>query len=233
MATKLVNVEGIGPLTLYKHKKSRSIRISLLHDGRVRVSLPTWLPYQAGINFAISKSDWILKRKRPLQSTLIDGQAVGKAHHLALIPDITTKIISSRLTGVQAVVTYPISLQTDNKQIQAAAQAVSIRALRKQAEQLLPQRLARLANQYGFHYKSVVIRQLKSRWGSCSQHQEITLSLFLMQLPWHLIDYVLLHELIHTTHLHHGPDFWNEFQRVLPGAKQLRHEIRSFRPAIV
>ena len=53
-----------------------------------------------------------------------------------------------------------------------------------------------------------------------------------MQLPWALIDYVLLHELSHTKALHHGPDFWKVFEAVLPGAKQRRKELKDFKPAI-
>jgi len=49
---------------------------------------------------------------------------------------------------------------------------------------LLPQRLQAFATQTGFSYRSVSVKQLKSRWGSCNTEKEITLNLFLMQLPW-------------------------------------------------
>jgi len=53
-----------------------------------------------------------------------------------------------------------------------------------------------------------------------------------MQLPWELIDYVILHELTHTEYMHHGPDFWQALEKVRPQAKQFRREIRKFRPTI-
>jgi len=97
---------------------------------------------------------------------------------------------------------------------------------------LLPQRLDQLAAQNGLNYSSVAIRQLKSRWGSCSSAKHITLNLFLMQLPWHLIDYVLLHELTHTKVLRHGPPFWEELEKHAPGARKLRREISAYQPII-
>jgi predicted metal-dependent hydrolase len=117
--------------------------------------------------------------------------------------------------------------------VQNAARKASIRALRKEAEVLLPQRLQTLAQQTGLGYASVTVKQLKSRWGSCSADKDITLNLFLMQLPWHLIDYVLIHELTHTKVMRHGPPFWAEMESHLAGAKALRKEISKQQPILI
>jgi predicted metal-dependent hydrolase len=53
-----------------------------------------------------------------------------------------------------------------------------------------------------------------------------------MQLPWHLIDYVLLHELTHTKVMRHGAPFWEELERHAPTAKLLRKEINTHRPLL-
>jgi predicted metal-dependent hydrolase len=81
-------------------------------------------------------------------------------------------------------------------------------------------------------YHSVKVKRLASRWGSCSSNKVITLNFFLMQLPWPLIDYVLIHELIHTRHMNHSPDFWNDFERIHPGAKNTRNILKQYRPVI-
>ena len=102
-------------------------------------------------------------------------------------------------------------------------------ALRHEAKRLLPVRLKALAEQYGFSYKSVKIQSSKSRWGSCSSSRNINLSLNLMLLPAHLIDYVLLHELCHTVEMNHGERFWLQMSRVTNNqAKLLRKELKSF-----
>src|SRR5262249_22487168 len=126
----------------------------------------------------------------------------------------------------------PLTLTASDVEVQRIAEAASIRALRRQAEQLLPQRLAGLATKHGFRYRSVAVKRLKSRWGSCDQHKNIVLNLFLMQLPWECIDYVLIHELVHTEVLRHGPDFWAAMARELPDVKRLRKQMRQYQPVL-
>lgn len=218
------------PITIYKRKTSRSLRLSITAKGEIRVSIPTWAPYRSGLEFAKSRQAWI-QNQRPASRLLEHGQPIGKAHRLIFVSDPSAQRPRSRLAANQVVVTHA-QLETHATDIQKVAEAASIRALRAQAEKLLPQRLADLASVHGFTYKSVKIKQLKSRWGSCDQHQNIVLNLFLMQLPWHCIDYVLLHELVHTKVLRHGPDFWREMEAVLPNVKQVRKELRSHQPIL-
>lgn len=233
MATKQVSIPNIGDITLYKRRGNRSLRLSIGANGDVRVSLPYWLPYKAGEQFAMSKSDWILANRSTATTTpLLHGHAIGKAHHIHFEASPVAASITTRIAANEIRVTFPASLTHADKAVQDAALKASIRALRKEAEALLPQRLQALAAQTGFAYKSVAIKQLKSRWGSCSSEQEIVLNLFLMQLPWHLIDYVLVHELTHTKVMRHGLPFWREMQRHLPTAKQLRKQINTYQPIL-
>lgn len=233
MATKTINIPEIGTVTLYKRRGNRSLRLSLGAGGEIRVSLPTWVPYKAGEQFARSRASWIAAHRRPQGGGLRHGQAIGKAHRLYFAPSLAATKITTRLKQNHIEITHPSAYEHLHPEVQKAARSASIRALRKEAEHLLPQRLRDLARQTGFSYQNVGIKQLKSRWGSCSADQKITLNLFLMQLPWHLIDYVLLHELTHTKIMQHGAPFWAELQRHAPGAKQLRKEISAHHPILI
>jgi predicted metal-dependent hydrolase len=233
MATKQVDIPGIGPVALYKRRGNRSLRLSIASDGEVRVSMPYWLPYKAGEQFAISKTDWITENRRTSsRSSLQHGQAIGKAHHLHFNASAQATRISTRLKLSQIEVTHPAHITPHDAAVQNAARTAAIRALRKEAEQLLPYRLRQLAERDGFAFKSVGVKNLKSRWGSCTSQQDITLNLYLMQLPWHLIDYVLFHELTHTKVMQHGPPFWQELERHVPHAKLLRKEIGEYHPIL-
>jgi predicted metal-dependent hydrolase len=117
--------------------------------------------------------------------------------------------------------------------VQEAATKAVLCALRKEAEQHLPERLQDLARLHNFSYRTVSVRQLKSRWGSCDQDKNIKLNLYLMQLPWELIDYVLLHELVHTRVMQHGPVFWSAMADLEPNTPQLRKQIRAYKAAIL
>jgi|SRR5665213_3360597 len=230
MAVKHAEVPGLGKVTLYKRRGNRSISLSLSHDGQIRISLPTWVPYRAGLEFARTRTAWLAKKQAELQSKFVDGQAIGKAHHLTLNALASSDRVATRLKGTDVIVTHPVTMTPGNEAVQSAAQTASFRALKKEAESLLPQRLASLARQHDFSYREVRLRHLKSRWGSCSSAGTITLNVYLMQLPWQLIDYVLLHELIHTKVMKHNPDFWQLFEQHLPDAKKLRKDVHKYRP---
>lgn len=231
MAVKQIEIPGLGTVTIYKRRDSRSMRLSIGADGKLRVTMPMWLPYKVGEQFAASKSQWVDARRAPSRQ-LEHGQRVGKAHRLHFEPRLALTRINTRLHDNQVRIIHPPELSHQDAEVQKAARKACIRALRQEAEQLLPGRLQDLSTKTQLDFNSVDVKQLKSRWGSCSSRQEITLNLFLMQLPWHLIDYVLVHELSHTKIMQHGPPFWEEILKHLPNAKELRKEIATHQPVL-
>jgi predicted metal-dependent hydrolase len=231
MAQKTVFVPEIGELILSKRRGATNMRLSINAAGKVRVGMPYWAPYQAGVAFAKSKADWISKNLTAHSKQLLhDGDLVGKSHrlHFVFSPDQTST--NTRIS--QNAVTVSSPLELSNPLVQKKALTACERALKLEAEHLLIQRLKSLAHAHGYDFKKVQTRKLISRWGSCSSTKVITLSYYLMQLPWNLIDYVLIHELIHTRHMHHGKDFWNDFNKILPNARTLQKEIRKYKPLV-
>ena len=106
---------------------------------------------------------------------------------------------------------------------------VDVEQMRKEAKASLPRRVAELAHLYGFSYSNLTIRDSKTRWGSCSALNSISLSLYLMKVPEHLQDYVNLHELCHTVHHNHSVQFWALMDEVTDGkAHALRKELRKY-----
>ncbi|HET9098652.1 MAG TPA: SprT family zinc-dependent metalloprotease [Candidatus Saccharimonadales bacterium] len=219
------------PVRIYKRRKARHLRLSIDAAGNIKVSVPAWASYRSGLDFAKSKNQWIQKNYKP-KDILDDGQPIGKAHHLAFKPSLTSKQPTVRISGSLITITHPATANISDDDVQAAAERGSLRALKYQAETLLPQRLNSLALKHRLEYNSLSIKKMKSRWGSCDINKDIVLNLFLMQVPWELIDYVIIHELTHTQVLRHGPDFWNYIESLLPDAKSYRKKLRSHQPVM-
>lgn len=231
MAQKTYDIEGLGSVLVSKRRGTRNIRLSINSKGQARVSLPLWTPYSVGVAFAVQRKDWIAKHIEPSgQHLLRDNDRIGKSYRLRFRPSLQGSRLSARVGRNQITISVPPS--TNSREIQQKAKTASERALRAEAEQLLPVRLQQLANKHGYDYKSLQIKKLTSRWGSCSSTRQISLSYFLVQLPWEFIDYVILHELVHTRHLNHGTDFWRDFKSVLPDARQLQKKIRQYKPVV-
>ncbi len=103
-----------------------------------------------------------------------------------------------------------------------------IEQLRIKAKSYLPTRVAELAKQFGFSYGKVTIRAARTKWGCCTAQNNLSLSLFLMLLPRHLQDYVIVHELCHTVHHNHSAQFHALADRCLQGReKELARELRK------
>lgn len=232
MATKQIDIPGIGPVSFYKRKGNRSMRLSIGPSGDVRVSLPYWVPYRVAEEFVKAKHEWVAARQEKSTVLIEHGSHIGKSFRIYFNQESAASTVSSRVYHREIYITHPAALHASHQSVQAKAQAAGIRALKKEAERLLPGRLQSLADTHGFTFSSVGVKRLKSRWGSCSSNQEIILNLFLMQLPWYLIDYVLLHELTHTKHMEHGTAFWQELEKHLPNAKLLRNEINMYQPVL-
>ena len=91
------------------------------------------------------------------------------------------------------------------------------------------ERLGRLSEATGLKCEKLSIRASRTKWGSCSGRNHISLSLFLMTLPEHLRDYVIVHELCHTVHHDHSPRFHALVDRLVGGReKALNRELRAF-----
>ena len=109
-----------------------------------------------------------------------------------------------------------------------------LRELTLRARQQLLPRLAELAHTHGFRYVRASVRKSRTRWGSCSTRGTISLSVFLVLLPPHLQDYVMLHELCHTREMNHGPRFHSLLSSLVQGREaQLRRELRQHRALLL
>ena len=96
-----------------------------------------------------------------------------------------------------------------------------------EAKHALVRRLNEIAEIHGLNFAKVTIRKQKTRWGSCSAKNNISLNINLVRLPEKLRDYVMLHELVHTRIKNHSKKFWAELDKAVGGdskapAKKLR-----------
>ncbi len=232
MATKKIELEGVGPVTLVKSAQNRSLRLTVTANG-IRVSMPRWTPFSAGKAFAEHHAEWISRElaKRPT-AQLEAGQRIGKLHYLRFEQILDDKPPTSRVTGTEVVVRLQPSEHIEDPDVQQRAVTAAARALKREAEQLLPPRLRALSEKHGLGYKSVSVKSLKRRWGSCDSQKNIVFNLYLMDLSWEYIDYVICHELTHTVHMNHGPEFWKLLTQLNPRARDISRQLRNHQPTV-
>jgi hypothetical protein len=189
------------------------------------------MPYQTGLTFAMTQKKWILAHVPTQQLIEIkDGNRYGKEHILRIIPSTE---IRTRITKNEILIYCPTKNTSLPKEFIPTAKKAIYRALKKEAADLLDKRLVMHANNHHFNYKNSSFKSMKSRWGSCNSNLEITLNIYLLMLPWELIDYVIFHELSHTLHLNHSAAFWELVSGHIPNYKLLRKELKQNQAAVM
>ena len=103
---------------------------------------------------------------------------------------------------------------------------------RDAAKKKLTSRLNKLSRLHGLTYNRVFIRNQKTRWGSCSAKNNISLNRRLLRLPQELIDYVILHELVHTREKSHSKRFWSELNKFVENAGILKSRLKQYHLSI-
>jgi predicted metal-dependent hydrolase len=117
------------------------------------------------------------------------------------------------------------------KQLEDAHQTLSRQTAEvdeAEAKKKIVARLNELAKRHGFAFNRVSVRSLKSRWGSCSHKNNISLNIRLSVLPEEMLEYVILHELVHTHTRNHSKDFWKELDRLVGNAKALDLRLKRY-----
>jgi predicted metal-dependent hydrolase len=95
------------------------------------------------------------------------------------------------------------------------------------AKKYLTQRVEYFSKLMGLDYSDIRFRKMKSRWGSCSSKKVITLNSELIKIKKELIDYVVVHELAHITHMNHSKSFHDLVERYIFNSKKIRKELKS------
>ena len=97
-----------------------------------------------------------------------------------------------------------------------------IKELADQAVEYIPKRVKYYAEKENFVYNKITIKNLVSRWGSCSTKGNLNFNCLLMLTPDYVIDYIVVHELCHLREMNHSEKFWAEVEKVLPDYKARR-----------
>ena len=233
MNSQIINIKGIGDVTFVKSKKAKRINISIKSNKIIRVAVPARSSIRQAKKFVISKTDWIhsvLKKTKPKENIFFDETTIftTKKHRLQISKQKENSLNCSVKKGI-IYVYYPENIPVTDTRVQSFIQKSIELALRIEATDYIPQRIIYLSKKYNLKFRQIKISKATTRWGSCSGRDNINISLQIMRLPEHLIDYVLLHELAHTIEKNHSPKFWNLLETISPNSKNLQKELKNFK----
>lgn len=228
-------ITDIGKVQFVPSATAKYVRISIKPGPVVKVTLPRRATLDQAMAFVQEKSAWIKKHLGTLQQqeqkkTLFSPQHPFRTRHYELsMQPHALPTLSSRLKDGFLQVWYPQDVSWEHPEVQEYTKAAIEQTLRLEAKKYLPQQVAQLAQKHGFRFNKLVIKNAKTRWGSCSYTNNINLNLHLMRLPEHLCEYVILHELAHTVEKNHGPRFWALLDKISGDARGLDRQLKAYR----
>jgi predicted metal-dependent hydrolase len=226
MSAKVVQFKQIGPVIFFKNRRSKNIKISVKPDKTVRVSFPFYASSSEVSQFVTKNISWITGQQQKFEtkkSKIETGQIQTRLHTITILEGAANKT-KINFTSIE------ISLaDIDSESSRNYLENVFVGIYRFEAKKLLPPKLTGLAQKHGFQFNRLTIRNNKRNWGSCSARNNISLNLQMMKLPDELIDYILLHELVHTKIKNHGPQFWAKLDELTNfRAREFSKQVRKF-----
>ncbi len=227
MSSQVVQLKHIGKVTFSQNRRSKNIKVSVKADKSVLVSYPFYISSKEVLNFVWKNTDWIRRQQVKMEAHRtkieVDSELKTKLHTVLFLRGPAYNVIKD---GSKIKIVCP---EFDSEQSQSFISHHLTETYRKEAKRLLPGRLAELARRHGFEFDKVTIRNNRRNWGSCSSKNNISLNLQMMKLPVELIDYILLHELVHTEIKNHSADFWEKLDKVSGNrARELAREVKKY-----
>jgi predicted metal-dependent hydrolase len=203
-----INVCGtVAPLKLVKDARAKCMRLSMNDRTRAfRLTVPRWVSTKAGLAFVAERSALLEKwwQALPVQALLAPGAQIywrGDLHEIRHDPRAKR--------GVQ---TAPGVLTVGGPADMIIARL--LRWMKAEAKIDLSVRTLSMAEAHTLSVTHITVRDMQSRWGSCTSGGRISLCWRLIMAPDDVRRYVVAHELAHLRHMDHSPAFWREVERL-------------------
>ena len=198
----------------------KTLSISINESAELIVRAPNRISDQKIQNFINEKESWITRNQSAIMARV---EEAGKDKNMllylgALFPvknDNYAKKIS--FNGKEFVADLQNKEKTNK----------SLKTWYKKFKEVAVPRLFYFAEKHNLQVNQVRIKEQRTLWGSCSSRNNINLNFLLIMAPLKVIDYVIIHELVHTTHKNHSANFWSAVEEIMPNYKEAKHWLKE------
>ncbi|MEM8543996.1 MAG: SprT family zinc-dependent metalloprotease [Cyanobacteria bacterium P01_H01_bin.119] len=220
------------PLTIRESKRAKHVTLKVTVTAEIEVVVPLGFDRYRLPDIISARYDWITNSLKRVEASgrsrsdsthcrpeCLDLLALGETWSIVYLetsnPVLKVRAMGDRTLSLVGKIYLPLCHQALRRWLK-----------RKAKLELVPQ-LQAISEAVNLPYARVGIRGQKTRWGSCSSQQHISLNYKLLFLPPELVRYVLTHELCHTLHMNHGPKFWALVAEKYPSYKTARHQLKQ------
>jgi predicted metal-dependent hydrolase len=204
--------------------KRRTLALIVNPDGSLIVRAPWQTPGRSIREFVEKNAQWIGKKQTqalaarpPNPKKFIPGELfmyLGNAYPL--------EIVDQQIVPLQLAENFKLAQSAESK-----APEVFEQWYRGQARQVLNERVRLYASLHHLPYQGIRVTSARGRWGSCSARGSLNFSWRLILAPIEVVDYVVVHELVHTVFHNHSRQFWARLETILPDYREHKKWLKT------
>ena len=205
--------------------KRRTISLEVKHDGSLIVRAPRIATRSQIEELVISKERWIRKKQELLKQRSLEvpaKQFVPGEQFLYLGEAYTLEVVNEQSDPLVLEDKFYLAANS-----QRNAQLVFTNWYQKHAALVIKELVAHRVQQNGFAYARIRITSARTRWGSCGPKGSLNFTWRLIMAPREVIDYVVVHELVHLQVRNHSKAFWGEVSNLIPEYQDHRVWLRE------
>lgn len=179
----------------------------------------------------LKKAKWILDKldvvKAVKEDDIVTGSRLpylGKSYYVQVVIDKQKNNVAVEFNYSK----FTITIKSYSVNQQKINEAVNEFYKQKAIEKISP-RVKKLSDKTGLKYEGFQFRTMNKRWGSCTPANKIIINTNAIKLPFSLVDYLIVHELVHTKVKDHSKQFWNELAKHVKNWKQWDEKIAKLK----
>lgn len=210
--------------------------ISLIIDPEkgLLVRAPERVTYRQIEQIVREKSNWIIRKQEEIkrirsevEKEFVAGEKLpfqGEIYEIEVMESGEIKSVTVSLEDGIFLIKVPHDLKGDNRKEEIKRRLVEW--YKKEARSKYKERVEHYRKKLGVSYNKIFIRDQKTRWGSCSSKGNLNFNWRLIMAPLSIMDYIVVHELVHLIHPNHSRDFWKLVESVIPDYKEKKQWLR-------
>ena len=199
----------------------KTLSISINESAELIVRAPNRISDQKIQNFINEKENWITRNQSAMKARVEEaGKDKNMLLYLGTLFPLKTDNNAKKISfnGKE----FLADLQNKEK----TNKSLKTWYKNKFNEVAVP-RLFYFAEKHNLQVNQVRIKEQRTLWGSCSSRNNINLNFLLIMAPLKVIDYVIIHELVHTIHKNHSANFWSAVEAIMPNYKEAKHWLKE------
>ena len=216
-------------------RRKKTIAISVEPDGKVLVRAPMNTSYSRLTHVVKSKAEWIITKlgslndvSQQLKKEFVSGESfyyLGRHMRLKILKDRDVKKTVVRMYRCRLEVI--MNTAGKNGKVPEEIRDAITKWYKIQAARRIRKHVEIYADKMGFTVSSILIRDQKKIWGSCSTKGVLRFNWRIIMAPMSLVDYVVVHELCHLKYRNHSKSFWKYLGMIMPDYERRREVLRQ------